>query len=147
LVGFGLALSQPRPWVTWTCLGLVALTTAMNLGTAMLIRSERAVPPGLGALRLYTNLAVNCVLVYLLGGYWTPIWLLFVLTPAATAVYGSRNRTLWTSTIVSALLLGSHAFRGLNAPIDWGVAWVQALFILFLSLFLNEIAGLARRTP
>src|SRR5262249_43145441 len=110
-----------------------------------LIQTKGGVPRGLGAFRLYTNLAVNCVLVYLLGGYWTPIWLLFVLTPAATAVYGSRKRTWWTSGVVSALLLGSHALRGLNAPVDWGGVWVEALFIVFLSLFLNELAALARR--
>jgi hypothetical protein len=95
-------------------------------------------------MRLYTNLAINCVLVYLLGGYWTPIWLLFVLTPAATAVYGSRRKTLATACGVSALLLFSHGLRKFNAPVDWGGAWVEALFILFLSLFLNELSELTR---
>jgi hypothetical protein len=140
LVGFGLALSQPHAWVMWSSIGLVAFTSALNIGTASLVRARGGVSPGLAALRLYTNLGVNCILVYLLGGYWTPIWLLFVLTPAATALYGSRERTVWTSIGVAVLLLVSHAFRRLNAPVDWGVATVEALFMVFLALFLNELS-------
>jgi hypothetical protein len=145
LVGVGLALSQPRPWVMWTSIVLVLFTSAFNMGTASLVKTSGSFPPILGSIRLYTNLAVNVVLVDLLGGYWTPIWLLFVLTPAATALYGSRKRTIWTSIGVAVLLLVSHGLRRLNAPIDWGVPVVEALFIVFLALFLNEVSDWVRQ--
>lgn len=145
LVGVGLVLSQPVPWIAWSCASLVVFSVVFNLGTVRLVQSRGAVPSWMAPVRLWTNLTVNVVFVYLLGGYWTPIWLLFVLTPAATALYADRKRTLATALGVSALMILAFAARRLNAPVDWGKTFVEAAFIVFLALFLNEVATSVRR--
>ena len=82
------------------------------------------------------------LLVYLLGTFWGPMWLLFVLTPVATALYASGLRTFVTAAVSSAALLGIYWSRGLEGPVGWGQASLHAAFIVFISLFVNSIARL-----
>lgn len=144
LVGTGLALSQPKGWVGPVCIGLLVFSSMFNLATARQARVSGQASRRASYVRLVTNLAVNVGLVYMLGGYWTPTWLLFVLTPVATAVYSSRERTTAVSCAVAGLLLGTQVMRGYNAPVDWGQAVMEAAFIIFLSHFVNELADMAR---
>ena len=144
LITFGVAFSQPQAHVRNLSLGLLILTTIFNLGTVEIIKRGVKVSPWLIKMRLFFNLGINAVLVYLLGGYWPPIWLLLSLTPIATAVYGTRMRTLLTAIGISLLLLGIHALRGLNAPVDWGQQAAYASFIILLSLMINDVANLVR---
>ena len=151
MVGMGLALSQPKGYVGPLCVGLLIFTGLFNFATAKMARMTGEATKRMSTVRMGVNLSVNVLLVYLLGGYWTSIWLLFVLTPVATAVYSTRERTAAVSAGVSGLLLGTHAIRGLNAPVDWGQAVVHALFIVFLSMFIHELVEMVRgaehRTP
>jgi hypothetical protein len=144
LVGMGLALSQPKAWIAYSCVGILIFSFAFNQGTAFLVRASGSVSWQMAFIRLYTNLAVNVVLVYLLGGFWEPIWLLFVLTPVATALYGERRQVLSVAGGVAGLLLVTHGLRQLNAPVDWGKPLVEAIFILFLSLFVHDLSRYVR---
>jgi PAS domain S-box-containing protein len=103
-------------------------------------RAEWAIP--IGATRIVTNFIANIALVYLLGTFWGPMWLLFVLTPVATALYASGLRTFITAAISSAALLGIYWSRGLEGPVGWGQASLHAAFIVFISLFVNSVARL-----
>ena len=103
-------------------------------------RMDWAVP--IGSTRIVTNFVTNVALVYMLGTFWGPMWLLFVLTPVATALYASWMRTFVTAAISSAALLGIYWSRGLEGPVGWGQASLHAAFIVFISLFVNSIARL-----
>ena len=88
-------------------------------------KMEWAVP--IGNIRITTNFVANVFLVYLLGTFWGPMWLLFVLTPVATALYASWQKTFVAAAISSAALLGIYYSRA---------------FIILISLFVNSIARL-----
>ncbi len=142
LVISSLYLGFAEPKAKWISVGLVVFLGIFNEISAYLAKkhNEWAVP--VGNTRLVTNFLANVVLVYLLGTFWGPMWLLFVLTPVATALYASQGRTFVTAAISSAALLGIYWSRGLEGPVGWGQASLHATFIVFISLFVNSIARL-----
>ncbi len=143
LVAMGVLLSQPRSPVWEISIGLLLFGIVFNSWSISRLKAGRA-GGGLIQARLYMNLAVNTVIVYFLGGYWTPVWLLLALTPFATAIYGTKRRTLAMSLGVSCLLLGIFAVRGFKSPLDWGIQVSQAVFIILSSLLINELSALAK---
>lgn len=144
LVAMGIVLSQPLPAVRNMSVALLAFGIVFNLGFVYALERLGEYKSGLVKMRLAINLAVNVILVYLLGGYWQPIWLLLALTPMATAIYESKTKTLFVSAGVSAILLAIFATRGMNAPLDWGQQLAHAAFIILVSLMMNGLSQLAR---
>ena len=142
LVASSLYLGFAEPKIKAFSIGLVIFLGIFNEVTAWLARRrmEWAVP--IGSTRIVTNFVTNVALVYMLGTFWGPMWLLFVLTPVATALYASWLRTFVTAAISSAALLGIYWSRGLEGPVGWGQASLHAAFIVFISLFVNSIARL-----
>ncbi len=142
LVVSSLYLGFAEPRAKWISVGLVVFLGIFNEISAYIAKKhmEWAVP--VGNTRIITNFIANVVLVYLLGTFWGPMWLLFVLTPVATALYASWTRTFVTATISSAALLGIYYSRGLEGSVGWGQASLHAAFIVFISLFVNSIARL-----
>jgi PAS domain S-box-containing protein len=122
--------------------GLVVFLGIFNEVTAWMAKRRIEWAVSIGTTRIVTNFVANVALVYLLGTFWGPMWLLFVLTPVATALYASWQRTFVTAAISSAALLGIYWSRGLEGPVGWGQASLHAAFILFISLFVNSIARL-----
>lgn len=145
LIALGLVFSQPQAHVRDLSIGLLGFTIVFNIGIVEIIRRGFKVEPWMMKLRLFVNLGINAVLVYLLGGYWPPIWLLLSLTPIATAVYGTRGKTVFAAVSVSLVLLGVHALRRMNAPVDWGQQAAYAAYIIVLSLMINDLSHLARQ--
>src|SRR6185295_3987884 len=96
----------------------------------------------IGYIRIVTNFLANIALVYMLGTFWGPMWLVFVLTPVATALYAGWQRTLGTAAVSAAALLGIYYSRGLEGAVGWGQASIHAAFIVFISMFVNSIARL-----
>jgi PAS domain S-box-containing protein len=142
LVVSALFLGFAEPQVKWTAIGLVVCLGLFNEISAYLARKKTEWTVTVGNTRLLTNFVANIALVYMLGTFWGPMWLLFVLTPVATALYASQSRTLITALISSAALLGIYWSRGLEGPVGWGQAALHATFILFISMFVNSIARL-----
>jgi len=142
LVASSLYLGFAEPKIKAFSIGLVIFLGIFNELTAWMAkrRMEWAVP--IGSTRIVTNFVANVALVYMLGTFWGPMWLLFVLTPVATALYASWLRTFVTAAISSAALLGIYWSRGLEGPVGWGQASLHAAFIVFISLFVNSIARL-----
>ncbi len=136
LVVLGLALAQPMGMVRYASVGLLAFSVLFNFLSVQLIRQESG--RSLRLTRIYGNFAVNVALVYLLGQFWTPMWLILVLAPVSTAIYGSRRRTIVASTQASAAILVIHVFRRQNSPLEWGEQFACVLFIFILSLLINE---------
>jgi PAS domain S-box-containing protein len=119
---------------------LLLFTFIFNEVSVMLSRKYVEWTKTIGNVRLVTNFLANIALVYMLGTFWGPMWLLFVLTPVATALYADWKRTAITSVVSAAALLGIYASRGLEGAVGWGQASIHAAFIVFISLFVNSIA-------
>ena len=71
----------------------------------------------LAKFRATLNLWINVVLVFLLGRTWPLVWLLFVLSSSATAIYGTRQRTLINAFFLSAVLGIINYLHGFNTPL------------------------------
>ena len=142
LVVSSLFLGFAEPKAKWTAVGLVVFLGIFNEISAYIAKKnmEWAVP--VGNTRIITNFIANVILVYILGTFWGPMWLLFVLTPVATALYASWTRTLGTAALSSAALLAIYWSRGLEGAVGWGQASLHASFIVFISLFVNSVARL-----
>jgi len=125
-----------------TSIGIVVLLGIFNEISVWLARRHSEWAVNIGNIRLVTNFLGNICLVYLLGTFWGPMWLLFVLPPVATALYASWQKTFVTAAISAGSLLGIYASRGLEGSVGWGQASLHAAFIVFLSLFVNSIARL-----
>ena len=136
LLVLGLALSQPVGVVRNTCLGLIFFYIAFNLVAVRMIAG------GAGHLfrlvKLYTNLAVNSAVVFILDKYWPPMWLILVLAPVSAAIYGTRRQALISAIQASAVLIVIQAVRGPSTPIDWGMQVSEVLFIMILTLLINS---------
>ncbi len=138
LVALGIVLSAPLSPVREQSVAILGFGIVFNTFVAKAI--ARGGGPGLVRLRLVVNLAVNLLIVFLLGPYWSPIWLLLALTPLAVGIYGTRRATLTAAFGVSAALLAIHATRGLDSPIEWGQQLAHAAFMILVSLMVNELS-------
>ena len=144
LISLGIIVSQPQGIIKIVSVGLLFLGIIVNMTTLSFLKRNTGVGPWFLEFRLGTNLGINIVIVYLLGAYWPPIWLLLALTPLATAIYSTRARTLRVAVGVSLLLLAIHATRHIQSPMEWGQQIAYAAFILLLSPMINELARLAK---
>jgi len=142
LVLSSLFLGFAEPKAKWISVGLVVFLGIFNEISAYIAKKHIDWAVAVGNTRLITNFIANIALVYLLGTFWGPMWLLFVLTPVATALYASWTRTFVTAAISSGALLGIYYSRGLEGSVGWGQASLHAAFIVFISLFVNSIARL-----
>jgi PAS domain S-box-containing protein len=126
--------------IQYMALAIVTALVAFNEGSVYLARKHTEWTAAISYTRLATNFFTNIVLVYLLGTFWGPMWLLFVLTPVATALHADWKKTVVTSVLSAGALLGIYWSRGLEGPVGWGQASLHAAFIVFISLFVNSIA-------
>jgi hypothetical protein len=123
-------------------IALVVSLGIFNEVSAWMARHHSEWAVRIGNTRLITNFLANVLLVYMLGTFWGPMWLLFVLTPVATALHADSKKTVFTALISAGTLLGIYAARGLSGQVGWGMASLHAAFIVFVSLFVNSIARL-----
>jgi hypothetical protein len=130
------------PGAKHIAIGVLLVLFIFNEASVAVARRHVEWAKKVGNTRLVTNFLANVVLVYLLGTFWGPMWLLFVLTPVATALYADWKTTAITGLISAGALLGIYASRGLEGAVGWGQASVHAAFIVFISLFVNSIARL-----
>ncbi|MEA3507171.1 MAG: hypothetical protein U9R36_06765 [Elusimicrobiota bacterium] len=96
--------------------------------------------------RIVINVIVNTFLVFYLFITYPPIWLLFILTPVATAVYSTRIKTFLTSIGMSLLLFITQYKATLNEyktiePAQWGSIFSRIIFLILLALFINAISS------
>ncbi len=142
LVVMGIYLSEPVGAVLYVSLSMLVFSVLLNLSAVPVIKRHGSAKPWLAKARLCINVSVNIILVYCLSGYWTPIWLLLALTPIATAIYENRQKTLIASIGTSLALLLIHLVRSQSdtvSPVTWGPYAAYGLFIILLSLLINEL--------
>lgn len=126
-------------------LGLLGLSIVLNLITASLIKRKPEWSGKISSLRLSANLIFNILFMYYLGSFWGPLWLLFLLTPIATGLYSSMKTTLLVSVGIASLLLLIYGLRGMHGIVGWGQTSIHALFIVFISMFVNSLSRLIRK--
>ena len=133
-------LGYAEPKAEHAALAIVGALVVLNEGSIFLVKRKIEWTAAIGYARLATNFVANVILVYLLGTFWGPMWLLFVVTPVATALHAHWKETIITSLLSAGTLLGIYASRGLEGAVGWGQASIHASFIVFISLFVNSIA-------
>jgi PAS domain S-box-containing protein len=133
-------IGYAETWAKHVSIALILFLFIFNEVSVVLARKHIEWARKIGYTRITTNFLANAVLVYLLGTFWGPMWLLFVLTPVATALYADWKQTIITALISAGALLAIYYSRGLEGPVGWGQASLHATFIVFISLFVNSIA-------
>lgn len=142
LVLAGVWIGFAEPAAKHISVALLLFLFIFNEVSVMLARKHTEWSKAIGNTRIVTNFVSNVALVYMLGTFWGPMWLLFVLTPVATALYADWTRTAVTALISAGALLSIYYSRGLEGAVGWGQASLHAAFIVFISLFVNSIARL-----
>lgn len=145
LVILGLIFARPSGRIKELSFGLLVFGLLFNLSLARFLKTYRGNARRLIRLRLFTNLVVNILLVFFLGKYWTPVWLLLVLMPLATAIYESLDKTIAASVSVSFILLTIRILQHPAKPLEWGEHLAYAAFIIMLSLLVHGLSAAARR--
>jgi PAS domain S-box-containing protein len=140
LVLAGAWMGFAETWAKHVSIGLLLFLFIFNEVSVMLARKHVDWAKKIGYTRIATNFLANVLLVYWLGTFWGPMWLLFVLTPVATALYADWSRTVGTALVSAGALLCIYASRGLEGAVGWGQASIHAAFIVFISLFVNTVA-------
>ncbi len=96
--------------------------------------------------QVWLNFIWAVPLFYLLQPFWGPMWLLFVMAPATSALIMDRWHTLATACVSAATMLAIYYYRGVfdGGPAA-GMVCVHAAFIIVFSLFVNGMAQMALR--
>lgn len=134
----GLVGSSPASPTRERIAGLLVFSVLFNLASIRLITPGS--PAWLLRARMLVNLTVNVLLVYMLGAYWEPAWLLLPLTPVAMAAYGTRAQTWAAALTASGLLLALAAAHGASSPVEWTQAVGRVLFTILVSLLVNALS-------
>lgn len=144
-LGLMAVLLTPGEGVAKTvALGLLGFAAFFNLAFPKFLSEQEQGKKGWNVkFRLYLNLAVNGAVVYLLGDEFPPLWMLLALTPFATAIYGSRQRTMINALMAILLLFGIQGFRPYTGLLDYAVQACQAAFIVLISLLINGVSRLS----
>lgn len=145
LVTMGIVLTNPVGWARDVSIALLLGGIAMNIAAVAWLKRAPESSGWLVPGRMTANVLINVALVYVLGAFWEPIWLLLALTPLAGAIYADKLKTLTAALGVSAALVFIAALRGTASPLEWGETAAQAAFIVFVSLMVNELAGQTER--
>lgn len=143
LVALALICAQPQGIVRQISLIVLAISIVFNIG-AIVFFSRRETTSAVIKFRMFVNVAMNAILVYFLGSFFNPIWLLLALTPVATAIYGTRRQTIFSAAGISILLLAIQFTRTHNSALDWGQLAAEIAFVVLLSLMINEISSAVR---
>lgn len=126
---------------------LVFISVELNFFTAHMISKNPEKAKVIGHIRVVSNFLVNVIIVYLLINIWKPIWLLFALTPIASAVYYDRKKCLGVALVSAGTLLVIYFIRGLTGLYGWGEAVTYAVFIVLISMFINALCKICYIKP
>ncbi len=161
LILFAIFFSQPERSVTYLSFGILAAAFALNYWLSRNIYRFMRWSRHIRAVTVWLNLAVSAALFYLLSAYWSPMWLLFLTAPAASAMYMKKWQVFGVALASSLLMLVLYMYRGavsllaadpelagLGAALSQvlgqtqhlAMAVTQAIFIIFFSMFAAAMA-------
>jgi hypothetical protein len=162
LILFAIFFSEPERQVTYLSFGILGAAFLANWWLNSNIYKFLRWSRHIRAVTVWLNLAVSAALFYLLSAYWSPMWLLFLTAPAASAMYMRRWQVFGVALVSSALMIALYLWRGalslmaadpettgtlaaalpqvLQNTQQLAMAATQAVFIIFFSMFAAAMA-------
>lgn len=95
-------------------------------------------------LRVFSNYAVNIILLWLFYPVWPTMWLLLLLMSVGVA-YQTRRAEIVSGAVFAAMLLAVHLIMGERSLTATVQAATQAALIFAFSLFTGAIGRLPQR--
>ena len=145
LIVFAVYFSEPGKNITYASFAILAASFGINYWfTKNTYRFMRWMH-NIRALMVWLNLLTSTVLFYLLFPYWAPMWLLFIIAPATSAMFMKKSRVFFIAFASAAAMLGAYYVKSilLDMPFGsqlWATASVQALFLIFFSMFVAAMS-------
>ncbi|MBI4802348.1 MAG: hypothetical protein HY796_07470 [Elusimicrobia bacterium] len=145
LIIFAIYFSEPEKSVTWASFAILAASFAVNYwfskNAYRFMRWSRKIRSIIVWLYLITSVA----LFYLLGSYWAPMWLLFLIAPASSAMFMKKLQVFIVAFVSAASMLGVYYVKSLILEESlgtqlWAMASVQAMFVIFFSMFVAAMS-------
>ena len=145
LTVFAIYFSALDKQTMYLALGILAVTFAINWWVS---KNEYKFFKWIQKIRVLTvifNLLVTAVIFYLLGSYWAPTWLLFLIAPSASAMFMKRFHVFLIALSAALLMLGIYYLKSflLGMPLGtvlWAMASIHAIFVILFSLFVNSMS-------
>jgi hypothetical protein len=145
LLIFAVYFSEPEKSVTYISFAILTFSFGANYWfTKNTYRFMRWMH-GIRTIMVWLNLFTSAVLFYLLGSYWAPMWLLFIIAPATAAMFMSKGHVFFIAFASAASMLGVYYLKSvlLGFPFSqqlWGMALCHALFVVFISMFVAAMS-------
>ncbi len=138
----GIVVSEYDNNLRMLCLGMLGFSAFFNLVFPRFLKAvTMEKKAGNVLLRMVINLTVNALLVYALGGTYRSMWLILALTPFATAIYGTRQKTAVSAAIASLVLVAVHVLQRDMSLVGWAEVLGRIAFIILISLMINGVAS------
>ena len=138
LGGLAIAVSGYDNKLRSLCLGMLGFSAMFNLVFSRVSKMiDVKYRPGAQHFRMAVNLLVNTLLVYALGEAFSPIWLILALSPFATAIYNSLQKTLETAATSAVILVTVQILRETGGFTAWAEQFGCIAFIVIISLIIN----------
>ena len=145
LIVFAIYFSEPEKSVTYASFAILAASFATNYWfTKNTYRFMRWMH-NIRAIMVWLNLITSAVLFYMLMPYWAPVWLLFIIAPATSAMFMKKSGVLLISIASAASMLGVYYVKSvmLEMPFSqqlWAMASCHAMFVVFFSMFVAAMS-------
>ena len=145
LIVFAVFFSEPESYVTYASFAILAASFGANYWFTKNTYRFMRWSQNIRAIMVWLNLVTSAVLFYLLGPYWAPMWLLFILAPATAAMFMKKSHVFFIASVSGASLLGVYYLKSvlLEMPFSrqlWGMASCHAMFVIFFSMFVAAMA-------
>jgi len=145
LIVFAVYFSEPDKSVTYASFAILAASFGANYWFTRNTYRFMRWSQNIRSIMVWLNLITSAVLFYLLGSYWAPMWLLFIIAPATSAMFMKRTHVFAVAFMSAAAMLGVYYLKSvqLDMPFSrqlWGMASCHSLFVIFLSLFVAAMS-------
>ena len=147
LVLMGLAFGRPGPEISALAVAIVLATSLGNLYAVHLLSRYPSRALVIRNARVGFNYAFNLWLIFILLPTWKPIWMLFLLTIIAVAVYEDRQATVVHAALFTFMLFYAAFKLDLLKGVFFGELAMEAATIWFVGLFLNRLTEIETAPP
>ncbi len=146
-------VENPSDWRHWDSTykeSLIILAISMAVNWYLSVNTYRYIhwAKQIKILEVWLYFLLAAALFWLLGPSWGPMWLLFVMSPVAAALFTNRWHTLGSALTSAGTMLLIYYKRGLFhegiGPAE-GMACVHASFIVVFALFVYGLEQTALR--
>ncbi|MBI4655732.1 MAG: hypothetical protein HY746_03180 [Elusimicrobia bacterium] len=140
--------SEPDPRITYVSFAILFVFFLINRWLSKNAYKFIKWTSRIRILTVWLNLAAAAALFYLLGSYWAPTWLLFLIPPALAAMFMKKAQVFLISLTSLILMLGTYYVKSrlIDLPlssVQWAMACIHALFVIFFALFVQAMSEMA----